>query len=102
MRMLEAHGKSEPVAILRREYRARAAGGAEAPTDAGSLAGLQGRAVAAQRRALQGLRRSSTIGDDAFHAIEEELDIIELTANPRVRALDGPEQPSAEPSASAQ
>jgi hypothetical protein len=87
---LEGHGESEPVAMLRQEYRARAAGGAEAPIDAGSLAGLQGRAVAVQRRVLQELRRDGTIGDDAYHAIEEELDIIELTADPRVRTLDGP------------
>jgi CPA1 family monovalent cation:H+ antiporter len=38
---------------------------------------------------LSALRHDGTIGDHAFHAIEEEIDIIELTADPRIRALDG-------------
>jgi CPA1 family monovalent cation:H+ antiporter len=49
---------------------------------------LQSHVVVAQRRLLIELRDRGTIGDDAFHAIEEELDIIELTADPRVRSLD--------------
>jgi hypothetical protein len=31
------------------------------------------------------LRERSVIGDDAFHAAEEELDLIELTADSRIR-----------------
>jgi CPA1 family monovalent cation:H+ antiporter len=92
MQVLDAHGRhgdaSESALLLHREYAARAAGGAEASAGAGTMAELQGQAVAVQRRTLFDLRRDGTIGDDAFHAIEEELDIIELTANPRVRTLD--------------
>jgi CPA1 family monovalent cation:H+ antiporter len=55
------------------------------------LSGLQDQAVAVQREALLALRWDGTIGDDAFHVIEEELDIIELTADPRVRTLEQPE-----------
>ncbi|HUN72345.1 MAG TPA: sodium:proton antiporter [Steroidobacteraceae bacterium] len=53
----------------------------EPPTLAESLR----RAVAAQRNALVELRARSIIGDDAFHLAEEELDLIELTADERVR-----------------
>jgi CPA1 family monovalent cation:H+ antiporter len=42
-------------------------------------------AVAAQRRALIDLRARSIIGDDAFHMAEEEIDLLELTADERVR-----------------
>jgi CPA1 family monovalent cation:H+ antiporter len=87
LQALEAHGDSEPAALLRREYAARAVGAVEAPVHDGTLAGLQSHAVAAQRRTLLELRQQGTIGDDAFHAVEEELDIIELTADPRIRAL---------------
>ena len=89
MQALQGQSASEAAAVLHREYGARAGGGVEAPRHAGSLAGLQGHVVAVQRRVLLGLRQEGTIGDDAFHAIEEELDIIELTADPRVRTLDG-------------
>ncbi|MBN8903603.1 MAG: diaminopimelate decarboxylase, partial [Rhodospirillales bacterium] len=34
------------------------------------------------------LRQSGTIGDDAFHRIEEELDLIELTSDPRLYVPD--------------
>jgi CPA1 family monovalent cation:H+ antiporter len=34
---------------------------------------------------LLDLRARDIIGDDAFHALEEELDLLELTADPRVR-----------------
>jgi len=35
---------------------------------------LRRRAIAAARRAILALRQSETIGDDAFHMLEEELD----------------------------
>jgi CPA1 family monovalent cation:H+ antiporter len=38
------------------------------------------RAVAAERRRLVELRADGTIGDDAFHRVEEELDRAELGA----------------------
>ena len=94
MHALRDHAQSENGSengrLLYREYAARAAGGAEAQTHDGTLASLQERAVAAQRQTLLSLRRDGAIGDDAFHIIEEELDIIELTADSRVRTLDKP------------
>lgn len=42
-------------------------------------------AMAAQRRRLSSLRSSGTIGDDAFHQIEEELDWAELAAESVMR-----------------
>ncbi|HEU4627544.1 MAG TPA: cation:proton antiporter [Steroidobacteraceae bacterium] len=68
--------------ILRREYQARIRPDTCAPE---ALAALQQRAVEAQRRALLELRAREVIGDDAFHAAEEEIDLLELTADPRVR-----------------
>jgi monovalent cation/hydrogen antiporter len=35
------------------------------------------------------LRSASVIGDDAFHAAEEEIDLLELTADARVRPATG-------------
>jgi CPA1 family monovalent cation:H+ antiporter len=46
---------------------------------------MQRRAVAAQRHALMDLRARDVIGDTAFQAVEEELDLLELAADPRVR-----------------
>jgi CPA1 family monovalent cation:H+ antiporter len=42
--------------------------------------------VEAQRDELTALRAREVIGDDAFHVVEEEIDLMELTANARVRA----------------
>ena len=53
----------------------------------GALSALQRRAVAAQRARLGALRSAGTIGDDAFHAIEEEIDLLELSADPRIKSL---------------
>ena len=50
-----------------------------------SLAELQQRAVHAQRQTLVDLRARDVIGDDAFHAAEEELDLLEPTADSRIR-----------------
>ena len=79
----ELEGKTPEVSaeILRREYRARMRPG---NTEPASLAGLQQNAALAQRRALVDLRARSVIGDDAFHAAEEEIDLLELTASVRV------------------
>jgi CPA1 family monovalent cation:H+ antiporter len=38
-----------------------------------------------QRQVLLELREKSIIGDDAFHAAEEEIDLLELTADSRIR-----------------
>jgi len=42
---------------------------------------IRRRAIQAARRAILELRQSETIGDDAFHQLEEELDRAELGAN---------------------
>jgi monovalent cation/hydrogen antiporter len=64
--------------LLRRRYEARLAGG---PPESDEPAGrLMRRAVAAERRRLVELRADGTIGDDAFHRVEEELDRAELSA----------------------
>ena len=38
-------------------------------------------ALEAERRRLSALRADGTIGDDAFHKVEEELDRAELSAD---------------------
>jgi monovalent cation/hydrogen antiporter len=77
--------RSEAAEILRIEYhallrqtKANPNGGiatGEMPADP-----LRRRGIAAARRALLELRQSETIGDDAFHELEEELDRAELSA----------------------
>jgi len=77
--------------LLRSEYQARlTAGESKEPIETlerpdESLAGLQQRAVQAQREALTDLRARQVIGDDALHVVEEEIDLLDLTADPRVR-----------------
>jgi CPA1 family monovalent cation:H+ antiporter len=56
---------------------------------------LQRRAVRAQRQTLVNLRSQKVIGDDAFHAAEEEVDLLELTADSRIRP--GPDSAPASP-----
>jgi monovalent cation/hydrogen antiporter len=52
------------------------------------LADVQKRIVAAQRNTLSDLRVRWIIGDDAFHATEEEIDLIELATDERLRPED--------------
>ena len=90
IKMLSEQPPSEAVDILSREYQARlCASKSDAPGGGGrmedSLAGLQQRAVAVQRRTLLDLRERDVIGDDAFHAAEEEIDLLDLTADERIR-----------------
>ena len=81
----EAHPSIE---TLRRDYEARLRLGdaaAPSPQPAPGLSDIQRHAVRAQRQVLMDLRERSVIGDDAFHAAEEELDLLELTADSRIR-----------------
>jgi monovalent cation/hydrogen antiporter len=75
--------------ILRQEYEARIRSGERTPASGGPgesrLTELQRRAVQAQRQVLVELRAREVIGDDAFHAAEEEIDLLELTADERIR-----------------
>jgi CPA1 family monovalent cation:H+ antiporter len=50
------------------------------------LAEMQNAAVKAQRRRLDALRLDGSIGDTAFHLVEEEIDLLELATDPRLRA----------------
>jgi Na+/H+ antiporter len=47
---------------------------------------LRREAVMAARSAIDGLRRAGTIGDDAYRKVEEELDWIDLSSQPRTSA----------------
>lgn len=91
LKVLDGPHHSASLETLRREYEARIRLGADEPPETraaqsgATLAEQLRRAVAAQRRALVELRARSIIGDDAFHVAEEELDLLELTADERVR-----------------
>ncbi|HEY9480068.1 MAG TPA: hypothetical protein VIP79_08250, partial [Gemmatimonadaceae bacterium] len=94
--VLGAAPEAETVALLRRRFELRLRHAeAEvdgAPHDAerapGELSGdadTLRSAMAAERRRLSVLRANGTIGDDAFHQIEEELDWAELAAESVLR-----------------
>ncbi len=91
LRVLQEEPDRPFTTILRREYEARLhLGEGGVPIEAlgesvGALAVLQRRAVSAQRQTLVDLRAQNVIGDDAFHALEEEIDLLELTADVRIR-----------------
>jgi CPA1 family monovalent cation:H+ antiporter len=91
LKALDGPQESPSLATLRREYEARIRLGESEPRAPGAaqsgttLAQALRRAVAAQRRTLVELRARSVIGDDAFHLAEEELDLLELTADERLR-----------------
>jgi CPA1 family monovalent cation:H+ antiporter len=65
--------------LLRQIYESRLAG-AGPENSAGSAGEILRRAVTAQRRRLVELRDDGTIGDDAFHRVEEDLDWAELNS----------------------
>jgi CPA1 family monovalent cation:H+ antiporter len=94
LRVLEEEQDGHPsIEVLRKEYEARIRSAERPESDAASsetrMTGLQRRAVRVQREALLDLRAREVIGDDAFHAVEEEIDLIELTADSRIKP--GPE-----------
>lgn len=78
--------------LLRREYHARLRAAQrdrereqQAKEDPPvGLSALQREVVAVQRQTLVSLRDRSVIGDDAFHAAEAELDLLELSADSRI------------------
>jgi CPA1 family monovalent cation:H+ antiporter len=95
---------SESIELLRQRYRFRlsraqgtmrgvagtAAGRRESPqidVFAGE-AEIVRAAMSAQRRRLLALRAEGTIGDDAFHRVEEELDRFELDVEQVLHTLD--------------
>jgi len=72
---------------LRSEYQARLEHGASGRPSAAEdedLAALQRQVVAAQRNALTDLRARHVVGDAALHVVEEEIDLLELTADASV------------------
>jgi len=90
LRVLEGEPQQQVAQILRREYEARVRSGdrsviSAARLEESDLVALQRRAVAAQRQTLMDLRARRVIGDDAFHAAEEEIDLLDLTADARIR-----------------
>jgi hypothetical protein len=61
---------------------------AENPDDvqaATDLDKLRLKAIKLQRKTLERLRRDGTIGDEAYHRLEEEIDWAELDASPAGR-----------------
>jgi monovalent cation/hydrogen antiporter len=105
LRVLEQEADGHPsIDILRSEYEARIRSGERAAPEGELEIGetrmteLQRRAVRAQRDELIQLRSRLIIGDDAFHAAEEEIDLLELTADSRIkpgpdRAPEGSQEP---------
>jgi monovalent cation/hydrogen antiporter len=92
LRVLEAEMDRHPsIEVLRSEYQARIRSGQRVPAEGESrpsetrMTELQLRAVKAQRQVLLDLRARLIIGDDAFHAAEEEIDLLELTADSRIK-----------------
>ncbi len=88
--LTDGAGSNQAAPLLGKQYEVRLAQ-AEArhagrePEDTGAASGLELAAAAlsatrAERRRLLELRADGTIGDDAFHLVEEELDRAELNA----------------------
>jgi Na+/H+ antiporter len=93
LRVLDDHTpRSRAVDILSREYEQQlhrpdsSAPSNGANEDDGTLPALHLRTLGRQREALTDLRARRKIGDHAFHLVEEELDLLELTARSRSQA----------------
>jgi CPA1 family monovalent cation:H+ antiporter len=78
---------SSAAAAVREQYAAArtVASRPENPQAATEHDELRLRAIKHQRKALEHLRKQGTIGDEAYHRIEEELDWAELDAAPAGR-----------------
>jgi CPA1 family monovalent cation:H+ antiporter len=79
-----ADDRSPVAEVVRQEFTSRLSSErADADVSAASRAaysGLHGAAVRAARLAVLAMRDNDEIGDDAFHRIEEELDLLELAS----------------------
>jgi len=89
LRVLESED-SPPAVTLRREYETRLRAAENRPRGAeaehsSAITELQRLVVAEQRKALLDLRSREVIGDAAFQAVEGELDMLDITAESRVR-----------------
>ena len=76
----------ELITLLRRKFEARllhaeGRGTAGDDDDLRAFTDVLRASQAAERRALSSLRADGTIGDDAFHRVEEELDRAEINAD---------------------
>ncbi len=104
LRAFEQQGQDPALQILRGEYEARIRSAERGDLSASSddkesrLTSLQRHVVGLQRHMLMDLRARHVIGDDAFHAAEEELDLLELTADAQIRP--GPDISALDPSPS--
>jgi NhaP-type Na+/H+ or K+/H+ antiporter len=81
-------GKTSDAAAAVREQYAAQRTVAENPEDAQAATEydrLRLYAIKSQRDALERLRRDGTIGDEAYHRLEEEIDWAELAASPAGR-----------------
>jgi NhaP-type Na+/H+ or K+/H+ antiporter len=86
LKAFDGEERHPAVEVLRVEYEARVTSGERSETlEETRMTQLQRRSVVLQRRHLMQMRERSVIGDDAFHAAEEELDLLELTADARIR-----------------
>jgi monovalent cation/hydrogen antiporter len=94
LKVLEDQASRPAIEELRRLYEARVRISERKlkrqphPHDGVDLNALHARLIAAQREALLDLRARWIIGDDAFHATEEEIDLIELAGDERIRPED--------------
>ena len=94
LRVLEGQPSRPAIDAMRRAYEARMRmdeaqeKGNPAEQTGDELAAVAARVITAQRAALMDLRARWIIGDDAFHAAEEELDLLELTTDARIRPGD--------------
>jgi len=80
-----ADGKDEDAERLRAEYAAEraASGDGSEPHGSTEIKKLRRELILLKRKKLAEMRRNGEIGDDVFHAVEEELDWAELAAYPR-------------------
>jgi len=94
LKVLEGQQSRPVIDELRRAYEARVRASEARTNDSNyqrpesNLPDVQRQVVAAQRNTLENLRARWIIGDDAYHAAEEEIDLIELTSDERLRPED--------------
>ena len=65
---------------LRAQFEADAGAGDDASAQRNALTAQYGAALRAARQAVLNMRAADEIGDDAFHRIEERLDLIEMAS----------------------